>query len=213
MNLEINGKQVEVIIERKKIKNTYIRVKEDLKIYVSTNRFSSDSFIRDLIFKNEKSIIEMLDREYRRLEKKKKFFYLGKEYHVILCDVYKQPFFDGDNVFVRSHEDLDKFLYKNSRIVLPERLKMVYDKINNPNIPYPKVNIRKMTRKWGYCNKAKKLVMLNSELIKFSVDDIDYVIVHELCHFLHFNHSPSFWESVKKYKPDYKKNRKVLREE
>ena len=85
--------------------------------------------------------------------------------------------------------------------------------MNNDSIPFPRVNVRKMVRKWGYCNKRDKLVTLNSELIKYSVDDIDYVVVHELCHFLHFDHSKAFWESVKFYKPDYKVNKKHLREE
>ena len=54
---------------------------------------------------------------------------------------------------------------------------------------------------------------INTELIKYSIDEIDYVIIHELCHFLEFNHSPRFWKYVKKYKPNYKENTKVLKEE
>ena len=214
MKTIIDGEEYDVIIEKKKIKNTYIRVKDDLKIYVSTSLFSRDSFILDLISKNESSIKKMIEREKKKIIKSTKFYYLGKEYHVIICDVYKKPYIDTstDNVFTRSFEDLDKFLYKEYRKVLPERLDYIYKKMN-ANIPYPKVNIRKMVRKWGYCNKSQKLVTLNSELIKYSLDDIDYVIVHELCHFIHFNHSKSFWNSVEKYKPDYKKNRKSLREE
>ena len=84
--------------------------------------------------------------------------------------------------------------------------------MNNPKIPYPKVNIKKMTRKWGYNRRSDNLVTLNRELIKYDIDDIDYVIVHELCHFLHFNHSKAFWDSVEYYKPDYKKNKKNLKE-
>ena len=81
------------------------------------------------------------------------------------------------------------------------------------DIPYPKVMIGKMKRKWGYCNKRQELIKLNSELIKYSIDEIDYVIIHELCHFLEFNHSKKFWNYVKKYKPNYKENTKVLKEE
>ena len=70
-----------------------------------------------------------------------------------------------------------------------------------------------MRQKWGYCNKRDELITLNLELIKYDVDEIDYVIIHELCHFIHFNHSKQFWECVSKYKPNYKTNRKILREE
>ena len=70
-----------------------------------------------------------------------------------------------------------------------------------------------MRRKWGYCNKRKSLIKLNSDLIKYSINEIDYVIIHELSHFLEFNHSKRFWSFVKKYKKDYKEAQKVLKEE
>ena len=46
MNIEIHGEVYEVIVEKKRIKNTYIRVKEDLKIYVSTNILTSKKYVR-----------------------------------------------------------------------------------------------------------------------------------------------------------------------
>ena len=52
MTVLIDGKNVEVVIIRKKIKNTYIRVKQDLKVYVTTNILTSDKYISDLIEKN-----------------------------------------------------------------------------------------------------------------------------------------------------------------
>ena len=118
-----------------------------------------------------------------------------------------------DYIYVKQEGDLDKFLKKMSKSFLVERVSIVYNKMNNKSIPFPKVNIRKMVRKWGYCNKSKKLITLNSELIKCNVDDIDYVIVHELVHFIHFNHSKEFWNTVKFYKPDYLNNKRSLKEE
>ena len=73
MRVSINNENFEVIIIKKKIKNTYIRVKSDLKIYVSTNVFASEKYILDLIYNNEKSVLNMIDREKRKLEKSKKF--------------------------------------------------------------------------------------------------------------------------------------------
>jgi predicted metal-dependent hydrolase len=40
----------------------------------------------------------------------------------------------------------------------------------------------------------------------------DYVVVHELCHRIHMNHSPEFWAEVGKVLPDYKQRRKRLKE-
>ena len=106
---------------------------------------------------------------------------------------------------------MDKFLKDETVRVFNERLKINYDKFEE-RIPYPILKIRKMKAKWGYNRKLDNVVMLNSELIKYSIDEIDYVIIHELCHFLEFNHSRNFWNYVKKYKPNYKENKKVLKE-
>lgn len=212
MRVLIDNEYYEVVIVKKKIKNTYLRVKEDLKIYASTNRFTSEKYIMDLIKNNESTIKKMIDRQKKKVEKKSKFFYLGKEYKVVLCNVIKKPTIDDDTIYVDDKSKLDKFLVKEAKRLFPLRLKFVYD-VMNANIPYPKLVIRKMVRKWGHCNKRDKIVTLNTELIKYSIDEIDYVIVHELCHFIHFDHSKAFWESVKYYKPNYKDNKKVLNEE
>jgi len=70
MNFNYNGKTYEVIIEKKNNKNTYIRVKEDLKIYVSTSYLAPKIFIKELIKSNKKQIIDMIDRQEKRKKKK-----------------------------------------------------------------------------------------------------------------------------------------------
>lgn len=212
MKVLINNEYYEVIIIKKRIKNTYLRVKSDLKIYASTSLFVSEKSVLKLIKDNEEAIKKMIDREKRKIEKSSKFFYLGKEYSIVLCNVFKEVKIDEDKVYVDKMEKLDKFLKSEAKKIFPIRLKLCYDKMN-ADIPWPKLVIRKMVRKWGHCNKRNKVVTLNTELIKYTLDEIDYVIVHELCHFIHFDHSKAFWESVSYYKPNYKENRKVLREE
>lgn len=212
MNIKIHDEGYEVIVEKKRIKNTYIRVKEDLKIYVSTNILTSKKYIEDLILKNEDSIYKMVERERKKVLKSSKFYYLGNEYNVILCNNFKKPVIDGNNIFVKDEKAKEKFLFDEARRVLPLRVKECYDRMNAP-IPYPKVVVRKMVRKWGHCNKARCVVTLNSELIKQDVDEIDYVVIHELVHLIHFDHSKAFWSTVEFYKPDYRKNKKVLKEE
>ena len=78
-------------------------------------------------------------------------------------------------------------------------------------IPFPTLKIRKMSSRWGVCNRKNNSVTLNSQLMMYDVEIIKYVIIHELCHFIHFNHSKSFWDSVEKYCPNYKLLRKTLK--
>ena len=67
MQLQFNGKDYEVIIDKKiGNRNTYIRVKDDLKIYVTTNTFTSNKEIARIISENEKSIAKMIEKQENR---------------------------------------------------------------------------------------------------------------------------------------------------
>lgn len=213
MYVSVNDKEYEVIVEKKRIKNTYIRVKEDLKVHITTSFLSSDFFIKKLVKDNIKSIERMILEQERKLEKQSKFFYLGKEYNAVIIPSIDKVTIDDNYIYGKNKEAFELFLKKETKRVFPERLRIVYDMMNNEKIPFPKLGIRKMKRKWGYNKKSDNLVTLNSDLIKYDIDDIDYVIVHELCHFLYFDHSKNFWDAVKRYKPDYKENKKHLKED
>ena len=53
-----------------------------------------------------------------------------------------------------------------------------------------------MKTRWGVCNRSNNTITLNSELLKKEITLLDYVIVHEMCHFKHPNHSKDFWNEV-----------------
>ena len=68
-----------------------------------------------------------------------------------------------------------------------------------------------MTSRWGVCNLKNKNITLNLDLLKYDIVCLDYVIVHELSHFIYPNHSSNFWQLVSKYCPNYKEIRKKLK--
>lgn len=100
---------------------------------------------------------------------------------------------------------------KRTEQIYKQRLDYIYN-LYKEDIPYPKLRIRKMKTRWGVCNRKDNIVTLNSELIKYGYQQIDYVIVHELSHFIYFDHSKNFWLQVSKYCKDYKVIRKTLKE-
>lgn len=211
MEVLIDDKVYKVNVIRKNNRNTYLRVKSDLGIYITTNYLMPNYEIERFIRENISSIKRMIDRQVRKNLKNESFYYLGNKYDIVICNSIKKITFDDDHVFINDKKKLDKFLKDETVRVFNERLKINYDKFEE-RIPYPILKIRKMKAKWGYNRKLDNVVMLNFELIKYSIDEIDYVIIHELCHFLEFNHSRNFWNYVKKYKPNYKENKKVLKE-
>lgn len=210
MKYKIEDIECNVVIEKKNNKNTYIRVKENNTILVTTNYFVTKKQILDLLDNNKNFILKNLKRLEKKEEKDSKFLLLGKEYNIIEMSNSKIEIV-GSNIYTPSLKKLDSWLNKQMKELFLKRLDYYYD-IFEEKIPYPNLRIRKMKTRWGVCNKKNTTVTLNSELLKYDITKLDYVIVHELSHFIHFNHSKSFWALVSKYCPDYKKIRKELRD-
>ena len=211
MQIDINGKLYNVFITRKNNKNMYLRVKED-GIYITCNYLTPKGLIKSFIENNIDSIIKMDNHVQKKKEKQEEFYYLGNKYNVVILNTISKIEFSEDIVFIKNKTYLNTFLKNECERVFNERLKICYN-LFEENIPYPKLVIGKMKRKWGYCNKRQEIVKLNFDLIKYKINEIDYVIIHELCHFLEFNHSKKFWCYVKKYMPEYKEAQKVLKED
>ena len=68
-----------------------------------------------------------------------------------------------------------------------------------------------MKTRWGVCNNKLKVITLNTLLIKKDLKYLNYVIVHELSHFIYQNHSKDFWNVVEENCKDYKRIRKDLK--
>ena len=151
----------------------------------------------------------MIKKVENKQIKNEMFYYLGQPYEVIYMPTKLE--FSCNRLFVKDAETLQKWLKKETKQIFEEHLNIWYDRFEE-NIPFPKLKIRKMKTRWGVCNRRDNSVTLNSELIKYETDKLDYVIIHELSHFIHFNHSKEFWNLVSKYCPEYKEMRKALKE-
>lgn len=79
-------------------------------------------------------------------------------------------------------------------------------------IPVPPFRVKLVKRRWGSCS-AKNHLNFNLNLIAAPEPLIEYVVVHELCHFRHKNHSARFWAHVGTLMPDYRERRQMLKKE
>lgn len=211
MKLNVDDEVYEIVIEKKRSnRNTYIRVKNDLTILVTTNYLTTDKAISKLIEDNYDKVIKMIESQKIKKTNNEGIFYLGKKYEKVsveYCDIS----FGDTKVFLNKNLDIDKWYKKQAQVLFKERLDAMYNNFSR-SIPYPSLKIRKMTSRWGVCNVRLKTVTLNLELIKRDIKYLDYVIVHELSHLIHANHSKDFWSLVEENMPDYKKYRKEMKE-
>lgn len=208
MQLSLGNKEVLVKIIRKNNKNIYFRFDDDLNLVVSAHKRISEKEIIKLINKNEKSLLRLLEKCEEKFKKDKEFWYLGKHYQVIYDELAFGVEFDEGVIRCKNAQALDKFVKKKTKEIFEEEVEDLKQVIKTPEFT---LKLRKMKTRWGVCNYKLNTITLNTELIKYKKDLLRYVIVHEMCHFYHHDHSKNFWNMVRIYYPDYKQARKELR--
>ena len=100
-------------------------------------------------------------------------------------------------------------LKNNTRYILQSKVPY-WSKITS--IPYKEFKVNDATSKFGSCIPSKKVLHFSSRLIMLPEDKIDAIVVHELCHIIHPNHSKKFYNLVKEYIPNYDEINKWLKE-
>jgi len=120
-----------------------------------------------------------------------------------------KTYINGEYIYSPSKKNLDDFVLKKINEVFNEEIDICKNCFSY--LPEFTLKVRKMKSRWGVCNTKDKTVTLNTELIKYRLEVIDYVIIHELAHFHEGNHSKKFWDIVSKACPNYKNLRKELK--
>lgn len=210
MQVVLDDKKIDVIIEHKQNKNLYIRVTDNLELSVTCNKRVSEKEILDIINKNSKSLIKMYNRKLKELDNNSIFYYLGKPYTIIYNKDVGKYYIEEDCIIVKDEKMLNKFYANECVRVFTKELEKYNPYFNY--LPKYSLRVRKMKTRWGVCNRGNNTVTLNSELLKKDIRLIDYVVVHELSHFKEANHSDKFWHEVSLRYPNYKEARKELNE-
>ena len=205
---EYNNNPYNIVVVKKKNKNTYLRV-QDNNIVITTNYLITNHQLDKLIKDNEDAIIKLINKSINKKEKEEKFYLFGKCYDIITGS-FNDIDIKDNKIFVKDKVALTKWLNKLMLEIFKERLEH-WQKQFEENIPTPNLKIRNMKTRWGVCNIKTHNVTLNSNLIKYDKKCLDYVIIHELSHFIYPNHSKEFWLLVSKYCPNYKYLRNELK--
>jgi len=212
------------VIRKSGLKHMYLRVDNDLGVIVKANEHMSLKRIDEFVNQKEKWIRVRLARIQDKSEREVlasgcTLFYIGDEYKLVLSlgDSSESVIYAKDKKIIiettnhpdsKEINDLLDYFYKQKAIHLVSEINARWSEVMGlyPN----KISFRKVKTRWGSCN-VKNNISYNIELIKLPVDLIDYVVVHELSHIVHKNHSHQFWSFVELYIPDYLLRRKKMR--
>lgn len=205
--LWIENEEIEYFIHYKKIKHVYLRI-DNGKIKISApfycplpiiEQFLNDRYalIKNKIQNYEPDVIYQ-DGGY--------VYFLGKRYPLILRDMNVAKVVIKEESFVVYHKNMKTVLDRYLQDYLYRYIKTIIDYYcqKEPRFPVPVIELKKTKRRYGACFYQRNKVSFNPILVHKDKRFIDYVIVHELCHFIHPNHSPAFYAEIEKWIPDYK---------
>ncbi|MCI5702774.1 MAG: M48 family metallopeptidase [Erysipelotrichaceae bacterium] len=210
MNFEYENKSYPIKVIRKSNKNTYVRFKNS-EIVVTTSYFVTNNQIKKILSENIEFLKKVVAKEEKNKEKATKIYILDNEFSIIISNSLNEIDYKNHKIYAKDLKQVDKLIKRETEKIFLSRLEYNYN-LFQEKIPFPSLTIRKMSTRWGVCNRKLKRVTLNSLLIRYPLEALDYVIIHELSHFVHFDHSKAFWTEVSKYSPKYKEIRKLLKD-
>ena len=101
-----------------------------------------------------------------------------------------------------------RFLDQQCKDQFGEIMAEIYPLFQKYGVAQPTLRIRDMDTRWGSCLSKNGIITLNKRLLEAPRSCIEYVVMHEFCHFIHPNHSKQFYGFLAMLMPDWK-NRKV----
>lgn len=216
----IKGKNIEYTIIKKKMKNIRMSVDRDGELRVSAPISTKIDIIESVIRREENWIISKIEEikgnnSENDIFEKREISIRGRNYYVIFEIGKNNVKIEKDTVIITSRENdkiyirtvMEKWFREYAREIFYERVRK-YSKITG-KVP-ENVLIKDQKRAWGSCSTLGNL-NLNWRLILAPDEIIDYVVIHELCHMIHMNHSKEYWDLVEKIVPDYKLKRNWLK--
>lgn len=216
---------IEIEVNRKKIKNMYLKVSNhDGKVRISAPLRTKE----DTIIKFVTSKIDWINKQKRKFEQSfinNQINYVDGEIHYVWGKPCILEIKNGSKGsvevvndklvltvnFESSIDQIEKILIEWYRKQLRARLPMLFEKWEDIiGVKAKTVTIRNMKSRWGSCNTRDKRISINLQLAKKPVECLEYVVVHELVHLLEPSHNPVFKRYLDVFMPNWREIKKKL---
>ena len=191
---------IELQISKKRVKNINFRLKPHL-LMVSAPLFISPVQMAQSIAKrvswaiaNHAQVLEQYKRKQSNTNASS-----TADNHILLWGI-TQP-------FTLNHDEKIAYYRQELSAVIPS----LFDKWHPiVGATANEIRLKKMHTRWGSCNTRARRIWLSVYLPAYPIECTEYVIVHELCHLHHANHSAAFWQTVATAMPDYQRWHNML---
>lgn len=209
----LNNKEYPYTVTFKKMRSIIVKVRAG-QLIVSAPYYTSIETIDSLIQKNKEKLIKSMESYKPYLSVEDHYVYIfGKKYELVIRDLGKK--------ICRIHDDKLYVYSRNVEGAFEQYAKeLLYQYLNEKieaSLPlfsknHVKIEIKKYKGRWGSCFYKMNKVSFNLSLIHLKKELIDYVIMHELTHFIEANHSKRFYHELAMRMPDYLIRQNALKE-
>lgn len=221
-------KTVPIRVDRKKVKTCRLKIYPDRTAIISVPFGVPDDWIQSFLNQKSMWIEKKLEQfaatsgyastnEIRNGQSIKMF---GEDLIFSVTQSNKNCIYrEGRNICIGSTDindqeklmkQFERWWRKEALDFIKTRVKELYPIIGKYGKPQPGIYLRRMRTLWGSCSVNRQAVTFNQYLIKAKPACIDYVVLHELSHFIYPNHSKQFYDFLSIHMPDWKERKKIL---
>lgn len=216
-SIETSGGCIEYTLERRKMKNIRIRITGASKVVVSAPSHTPEHRIHQFVHENEEFILRKLKNNSEKRNKyypvkylnSDTFWYLGQESRLCVIWAEQTSAVYRDGVLTLFMPEGSDYRYRKALFILwMERKaanvfrtskKEIFPKFSNLIKKDVRISVKNMLTRWGSINTKRHSISLTVHLLRCDPELIDYVIIHELCHFAYGNHSKAFYAELDKH--------------
>ncbi|MDF9823720.1 putative metal-dependent hydrolase [Breznakia sp. PF5-3] len=208
----------------KKIKNLILKVEQDGSLSVSANQYipqhKIDAFLKERIswiLKKQEQQKKQFDVLFTDCFDQDYFYLFGKKYDLICVQSNQNSVSLQENqMYVYYKHDkaecnkvIQKYIRHTCEQVFSKIVNEYVSRLIDYRLEMPTIKYRKMKSRWGSCATRSNTITLNTNLIHYPMKFGEYVVFHELVHFIQPNHSKHFYQIIANYMPDYKERIKL----
>ena len=221
--------ELQYTLKRKAVKNLNLRIRKDCSVCVSANPSVPSQQVDEFV-KKKMEYIRAAQKKFMQIEENtpapkrfisgESFYILGRELRLKVIETSEERVYsDGVYMFlcIKNAEDfkkkqrmVKKYIDTQSVNVYEDVIRKVYPTFQKYGVPFPKLRIRDMETRWGSCIPQKGVITLNKRLIEVPMNCVEYVVMHEFCHFIHPDHSKRFYALLSMLMPDWKERKIAL---